>query len=510
MATPLRYCRRLPLWAAALALALPSPSFGQAQTAQKLGQAQRFGDITVSYDSLQWGQNGWHGYEAFKFTVSNTSTSTAHRVRLNLPKNQYNGELRSVSGDVQLLPQSSKRVVLWQPAMSMVGDNTVEVTIDGKLDRDHGLAGPNLFFTGSINQDTLTILPSARFDQQLRGWATNQALSDQATMPGRPHTLQNLGTSQWMPPWGPDTWNDNWLGYTKYDGVLITAAEFQALPEAVRNALVRYVECGGSLLIAGAWQPPPSWKQRPTPVAGLSNYRVGFGECLAIAEPNIQRWQAPQLRHIRESWQMSLQPFRSSFTTVNAHEHFPVVEDVAVPVRGLFLIMLCFVVVIGPINVYLLSRKKRRIWLLATVPLISLLTCLAVWCYMLTTVTWGAHERVESVTLLDENDGHAATLAWMGLYSTSSPGDGLHFSTATQLMPLGLSGNRPNNRGGRSIDWTLDQHLSPNWVTPRVPVYFLLRKSERAQGANNGSQGHGRKIGGGERFANRVEHNPSR
>ena len=43
------------------------------------------------------------------------------------------------------------------------------------------------------------------------------------------------------------------------------------------------------------------------------------------------------------------------------------------PVRGLFVLVLLFALGIGPVNLWLLSKYKRRIWLWWNVPAISLL-----------------------------------------------------------------------------------------------------------------------------------------
>ena len=54
------------------------------------------------------------------------------------------------------------------------------------------------------------------------------------------------------------------------------------------------------------------------------------------------------------------------------------VAEATVPVRGLFVLVCVFGIGIGPANLWLLSRYKRRIWLWWNVPVLSLLTCLAV------------------------------------------------------------------------------------------------------------------------------------
>src|SRR5439155_282988 len=105
-----------------------------------------------------------------------------------------------------------------------------------------------------------------------------------------------------------------------------------------------------------------------------------------------------------------------------------------------FALMILFSLGIGPVNLWLLAHYKRKLWLLWTVPLISLCTCVAVFGYMVLAEGWQGHARIESVTILDqtEPEPRANTLGRCGLYSPITPGDGLRFSLATEITPLAL------------------------------------------------------------------------
>jgi hypothetical protein len=162
-----------------------------------------------------------------------------------------------------------------------------------------------------------------------------------------------------------------------------------------------------------------------------------------------------------------------------ANRMFPVVADIGIPVRGLFVLMLLFTLLIGPINLYVLALQKRRIWMLWTVPVISLLTCASVFGYMLLAEGWQGYVRTEGLTILDESAHRATTIGWTAFYSPMTPGDGLHFSYDTELVPQIME--EPYRRSGgtaRTLDWTSDQHLASGWVSARIPAHFVLRKSE--------------------------------
>jgi hypothetical protein len=468
--------RHLPACAAFVAaLLLPGAAAAQSPNAPQF----TIDDIVISLDS-QPTSAASHGYSAYEFIVSNRSATTPHQVTLKISQQYNRSYLRGISRGVQVNPLSSARVVLWRPTLYLEGYN-LEVAIDGKVRSRPGGGDLHLNFYGqSYNQRTLMVLwsMSARDHfRQFHNWP-GPGSGGTPTLPSRPGALEE---ANWTNASGQptDAWSPNWLSYSGYDGVIITSQELRGLPAEVRTAVWRYVECGGSLLIVGRWPVPEGWKARQTTVGSLAGYSVGFGECLVTADPDYQRWPPQQWRYIVESWTMTAGPFRAGLSAAEAHDALPVVDHVDVPVRNLFLLMLGFVLVIGPVNLYVLSKKKRRIWLLATVPLIALVTCLTVTAYMVLNEGWGVHERSESVTFLDEASGRAATLSWLGMYATASPPGGLHFSNQTELSPL-WHADPYNNRGSyavRTVDWTTDQHLSPGWLPPRVPVHFLVRKS---------------------------------
>jgi hypothetical protein len=127
---------------------------------------------------------------------------------------------------------------------------------------------------------------------------------------------------------------------------------------------------------------------------------------------------------------------------------------------------------------------KRKMWLLWTVPALSLLTCGLVFGYATFGEGFSAKGRTETLTILDETNHRATTIGLTGFYSPLTPSGGLHFSTQTEVSPeLGdsqdyrYSRRRPDSRlQGYSVDWTTDQHLTGPWVQARVPAHFAVRK----------------------------------
>jgi hypothetical protein len=161
------------------------------------------------------------------------------------------------------------------------------------------------------------------------------------------------------------------------------------------------------------------------------------------------------------------------------------IKEASVPVRGLFALVLVFTVGIGPVNIWLLSRFKRRIWLWWNVPAISLLTCLAVFAYASFSEGWTSHGKVASFTFLDERCHRATTIGYLSYYCPLTPSSGPRFGVDTDVAILeswqNQAGGMYHYRGDTSlrfVDWTKDQHLSSGWVNARVPAYFQIRKNE--------------------------------
>jgi hypothetical protein len=451
-------------------------------------RAADFGDITVEATSLPSG-GGTHGYIEYQFLITNRSTRDAHEVQLTLPRFQYSRaghQLRSLSRTVRVAASRTVHMSLFQPALPIEG-NGLQVAVDGRVQRTYKSVEKveGREFQGryrhSIQPNILVgqnIVPS-----ELQGlvWRAN---TERAPQEERLLFVDNI---RWVTVDAKNISSESWLAYSCYDGVALARDDLKALPAKVRFALERYVECGGSLLIVGPWQPPEHWRRtRSTPTTPLpknqvtpfQTYYPGFGQCFVSSESDLRRVDPAPWRYIAESWGQTAKPLTEERSVTTANGDFPVVENVSTPVRGLFVVMLLFAVTIGPVNLYVLARTKRKIWMLWTVPAIALITSLAVLGYVYLREGWTGHERAEGLTILDELAGRATTVGWVGFYSPITPGDGLHFGYDTELSPQLGSEYGDYRRANRTVDWTNDQHLATGWVTARMPAHFMLRKTE--------------------------------
>lgn len=457
-----------------------------------MGARVEAGDIVITRDFVlttagHGSLESSHGYIEARFTVKNLSPTETHRITLTAPKhrggNPYGYSIRSLRRSVDIGPKATVPVSLFVPEVPLSGHGGVEVEIDGKMLADE-LSGIDGFRRGDWRSSVYSGGPAGR------GSAVNVlAPADLgpfmqfrvAGVPARAPGGRGFSFHSTFDPVA--TWSKNWLGYSCFDGIVLRGKELDAATPEVQAALWQYVECGGSLLVLGEAKLSESWNSTRNAIgnSNLSVYSPGFGQCLVHGN-DIKSWEAGDWARIARMWEESAAPFNLSRSPSNMQASFPVVENMGVPVRGLFILMLVFAILIGPVNLYLLSRKKRRIWLLWTVPCFSLITCLAVFGFMVVSEGWTGHVRTEGLTILDETSKRASSIGWQGFYCPMTPGDGLHYGYETELIPqLGSDHRRyrPEAGSSRSMDWTDDQHLESGWITARVPAFFQIRSGEK-------------------------------
>jgi hypothetical protein len=272
-------------------------------------------------------------------------------------------------------------------------------------------------------------------------------------------------------------WSEAWLSYTAFDGIAVSGNDLRTMPPAVQAALFRYAECGGMLLVLGDTTVPESWRGRTgRTIDGRVTLEVGFGRCFLVKSELPEELREPVVKQFKDALAASARDWQALPDQAAANSAFPVVENVRVPTRGIAVIMLAFVVVIGPVNIIVLSRKNRRTWLLWTIPAISIFTTFLVFVYSFLREGVTPDVRIEGVTYLDQQNHRASTFGMTAFYCPLTPGEGLFFSSETEATPLVTTWDQ---RGAaREVDWTQGQHLGRGRVSARVPAHIQIRKSE--------------------------------
>ncbi|MCP4375342.1 MAG: hypothetical protein GY794_04095 [bacterium] len=439
------------------------------------GMTHRYNDIHIVALDIPSSAGSQHGYVAYRFSVANRSQKTNHTVQLHLPYETYGSANVTAAKTVVVAPGTVTIVSLLQPPLSMSGEN-VKVEIDGKVRKRQIPFSPVEHGTGEYWNSGVCILATKSLSRNMED-AREGILNNLSPEPEISIETSDLYVSRWA---------ENWLAYSHYDAVVVSNDELSAMPPAVRDAIMRYVACGGTLLVSGSFDVPKSWKDRHYQHASLNHYNVGFGTCV-IAPKNLMTIRTRQWVSLYQSWASGADSQKVTHDTSEANNTFPIVENLRVPTGGLLAVMLIFVILTGPVNMMVLSKFRKRIWLFWTVPAISLLTCISVFLYAFIAEGWDGHARTASFTILDQRNHQASTIGWAAFYSPMTPGDGLHFGLETEITPQWGQGkdhhshygpSEIDRRGELHLDWTSDQHLLGNWLSARVPTHFAIRKGE--------------------------------
>ena len=273
-------------------------------------------------------------------------------------------------------------------------------------------------------------------------------------------------------------WSTNWLAYTAYDGIVITAEEMNSLPENAAEAIMKYVRCGGSLLILGKANIMPIYMKNIEVSEPLLFCYIDFGVCVVNELKNPWSWGKDTWNMLdSKAWQPTASELMRYREIADENDEFKIVESLAVPIRGLFSFVLVFAIIIGPVNLFVLHKMNKRIWMLWTVPAISILTSIAVFAYCLLSEGLDSNSRIRSITILNQNTAKASTIGIEAFYCPLTPRGGLKFENETEVTPIGIESY--DYRSSRTIDWTECQNWNRGWVVGRVPAHFLIRKNQR-------------------------------
>jgi hypothetical protein len=470
---------------------------------------ERVGDVEATVQPLASadGARGVvHGYVECRVRLRNLSAKD-QTVRVSHPFDSEHGSGTSISRTVVLTAKQEATVSLYLLPQQSYSER-IRVSVDGV--RESGsLPAPGVFGRSYDWSTVPAILISRSVPQEFRDRARDIGRPEDAALASpegkiEPGSLDGipleLADSRGVSGPGASSfgdnltllrselpvsqWSPNWLGYSCFDAILVTEEEAAAMPSQVQLAIRRYLECGGVLVVHG--HKVPAAFTEGGAAAEQGGFYVGLGYATASLGSSDSGWGVTY----RKLTQVPLHVYRPVSRPTDPKN--ALVKEAAVPVRGLFALILVFALGIGPVNLWLLSKYKRRIWLWWNVPAISLVACLAVFLYSLFSEGWRGRGKTASFTVLDQRCHRATTFGYLSYYCPLTPSGGLHFGADTEVARLEEYDERaeyygsyhsrrryePETPGARSVDWTSEQHFTSGWVTARVPAYFQFRKNE--------------------------------
>ncbi len=427
-------------------------------SSRSISEAADYGDIIITPESIPQ-EVICHGYIECRIKIRNLSSAKSHNVRVMFPSRNRYGEIESISREVLIPAGTMSEVSMFQPAMRQYGRG-LRVFIDGK-EKDP----ISNFKTPDIYHDTI---PHVLISRSLNRDTLNRRLQETKIFKKDSYRL----TRTELPP---SQWSDKWLSYSCFDGVFISDDDIEDMSPGTINALQDYVSTGGSLTVLGDYSIENFWEKDKKNISeGMISYYSGFGEYLVVYSLDIESLTDNQLITIAKIWRSTLKPWKKK--RFNANVDFPIKEIHAiVNLKGQIMLMLLFIILVGPVNFIILARLKKKIWLVWTAPMISLIFCVSIMIYAVFSEGFDSYARISYTTFLDENTHRASTIGRAGYYSPLTPGKGLWFDYETEITPIY---SRHEEGTSKTIDWTSGQHLKTGWLSARIPGHFKIRKCQ--------------------------------
>jgi hypothetical protein len=268
----------------------------------------------------------------------------------------------------------------------------------------------------------------------------------------------------------------NWTGYTSVRAVAIGKTEWDSLNDSQKNALVAWVACGGDLILVDA-HVSDVFPTIPTAAATRPDRTVGrhfFGRVHALTSATLETAGLPDMLRAlddsrSEAWSLPANGASDwgSIETRGFRLRIPGIDGI--PARVYLSILVLFSVIIGPVSFWFLWRRRQRVLLVLTAPIISIAFIVLLAGYAVAGEGFGVHGRAATFTILDETTKQAATRASVSIYAAGmTPSGGLRFGRDVAVYPIGPLGTGPRER--LALDLSEAQQYSGGVLQARAPT----------------------------------------
>jgi len=205
----------------------------------------------------------------------------------------------------------------------------------------------------------------------------------------------------------------DWRLFTAFDAVIVDGRS--EVGRDTQEALRRFACAGGRVLVIGADR---------LPAGALRQWLEHLGDSGAVAVGLGTITVAPSLNSNRLRTELTTGPSSESLWplpfAVQSPQVIPGLDQA--PVLMFLFVILLFAIVVGPVNFFLLRRKKKQILALVTVPALGFGTTLLMFGYAIVHDGFGVRGVVRSWSLLDQQRHEVSTVASRTLFAGLSPG----------------------------------------------------------------------------------------
>jgi hypothetical protein len=249
----------------------------------------------------------------------------------------------------------------------------------------------------------------------------------------------------------------DWTLLSTFDAVLVDGAA--ALGAEPQELLRRYAAAGGTVVVAGRQRLRAGPLRKGLDEHG-GDWRLGLGRAVAVDD-----WHAssPGIDRV---------PMNLRTIAGCAPEPMHVESEVPgigrVPVRGFLGLILLFAIAVGPVNLFVVLRRRRQpLLLLVTVPVLGLGTTGAILGYGLFADGFGVQGVLRSLSALDQQQHEVASWTARTLFAGLSPAR-LEVPAGVYVDCLQALGAADAQSAGHTLDYGADGSLEGGVLPPRT------------------------------------------
>jgi hypothetical protein len=400
-----------------------------------------------------------YGYEDIAFKLYNQSP-VQRSVKIKLSSYKSSSQLQSISKSV-VLDAGSRDIVIFSKPYLIMNNIEVRVWIDNVPQKTYSLKDYIANASEFRYSNPVSILLSERLSYDF----FDDLLNSRNKKTYLDNTL-NIYRSEKL----PETAN----AYSGFDSILLTAEQVENCTPTARQTLYNYIRSGGSLFIAGSFEPDIT-AVRSSIGEDLRFYEYGLGLIVSAKVEKSEDIDKLNWEQISEKlWQNRLFVYRHITPGSNINDWFAVVDVSPIPAKTMVAVIALLVILIGPVNILVLRLLNKNVLLYITIPLISLIGAAIILTFSIRNEGTGNTEKTRSFTVFDQRSGQASTAAVLGYYCPIVPIGELEFEETTQVIPLNLPIYGGN--GNKHINLDKGQKLFGSWINSRVPSHFAAIK----------------------------------
>jgi hypothetical protein len=319
----------------------------------------------------------------------------------------------------------------------------------------------------------IVAVPGSPFGIAAAGW--------QRTLPGRTSTAGGRGGSSSGAldiQLDPTRLPTNWLGYTSVRAVFVDPIAWEQLSDSQRSALLTWTACGGDLILAAdderAFQMSlPGGAPRAGDGLLRRHFfgRIHLRSPASLATTNLTHVLSEFDKTQDADWALPANGAPDWGTMASRGFRLPIPGIEGVPARAYLSILIVFSLLIGPLNYWLLRRKRQQVLLVLTTPLIAAIFIVLLAGYAVAVEGLSVYGRAVTFTMLDQAGRQATTRSSVSLYAAGmSPRGGLRFPRDVAIYPIGPDGSGTRER--LTLDLTEAQRFAAGVVQARAPANF--------------------------------------